>query len=123
MRLLKFASLLAVFLLTVVSSMARQNRYGVADTQKISFAEPLKVGDVVLPRGEYKVQHIMEGETHVMVFSQLHAGHPAIARVKCQLVPLKGKAPGTQLLYNHDEANAHVLQELIFAGDTAKHVF
>jgi len=123
MRLLKFTSLLAIFLLTVGLSMARQNQFGVADTQKISFGEPVKVGEVVLPKGEDKVQHTMEGENHVMVFSQLHASNPATVRVKCQLVPLKAKAPATQLLYGHNEANTHVLQELIFQGDTAKHVF
>jgi hypothetical protein len=123
MRLLKFTSLLAIFLLTVGLSMARQNKYGVSDTQKVSFGEPLKVGDVVLPKGEYKVQHTMEGENHIMVFSQLHTSNPATVRVKCQLVPLKVKAPTTQLLYGHNDANTHVLQELVFAGDTAKHVF
>ena len=123
MRLLKFTSLLAIFLLTVGLAMARQNKYGVSDTQKISFGEPVKVGDVVLPKGEYKVEHTMQGEDHVMVFSQLHTSKPATARVKCQLVPLKVKAPATHFLYGHNEANTHVLQELIFAGDTAKHVF
>jgi hypothetical protein len=43
--------------------------------------------------------------------------------VKCQLVPLQEKAPQTEVLYGHDEKNEDVLQELIFRGDTAKHVF
>jgi hypothetical protein len=123
MRLIKLTSLLAILLLMVGLSVARQNKYGVADTQKISFGEPVKVGEVVLPKGEYKVEHTMEGENHIMVFSQLHTSNPATARVKCQLVPLQVKAPATQLLYGHTAANLNVLQELVFAGDTAKHVF
>jgi hypothetical protein len=65
----------------------------------------------------------MEGSEHVMVFKQIHTSHPATARVKCQLVPLDKKAPLTQVLYTHDTAQTHVLQEMEFAGDTAKHVF
>src|SRR5437016_13524703 len=98
MRLLKFTSLLAIFLLTVGLSMARQNQFGVADTQKISFGEPVKVGEVVLPKGEDKVQHTMEGENHVMVFSQLHASNPATVRVNSKWVPLKPKGPPSKLL-------------------------
>ena len=75
---------------------------------------------MVLPKGEYKVQHTREGENHVMVFSQLHTSEPATALVKCRLVPLKVKAPATQLLYDHNEANRHVLQELIFCGGYRK---
>src|SRR5437016_11640286 len=123
MRLLKFTSLLAIFLLTVGLSMARQNQFGVADTQKISFGEPVKVGEVVLPKGDYKVQHTMEGENHIMVFTQLNASEPAVAHVKCQLVPLDKKAEHTQVIYGHNQADTHVLQEMLFAGDTAKHVF
>ncbi|HYL13942.1 MAG TPA: hypothetical protein VEV41_12950 [Terriglobales bacterium] len=123
MRFMKLASLLAIFLLTVGMAMARQNKFGVADIQQIAFGEPVKVGDGVLPKGEYKIEHVMEGENHIMVFSQLHSSSPATARVKCQLVPLKTKAPSTQILYTRNDANEHVLEELVFAGDTAKHVF
>ncbi|PYX79480.1 MAG: hypothetical protein DMG70_27475 [Acidobacteria bacterium] len=80
----------------------------------------MRLGHVVLPKGEYKVQHTREGENHVMVFSQLHTSEPATALVKCRLVPLKVKAPATQLLYDHNEANRHVLQELIFCGGYRK---
>jgi hypothetical protein len=123
MRLMKVASVLAIFLVAVGVAMARQNKYGVADTREITFSEIVKVGDTLLPKGQYKVQHSMEGESHVMQFNQLHVSKPATARVKCQLEPLKEKARSTQIIYVHDDRNDHVLQELVFAGDTAKHVF
>lgn len=122
MRFYMLASLLAILLITSGMATARQNKFGVADIQQIGFGEPVKVGDVVLPKGEYKIERVVEGENHIMVFTQLHSSTPATLRVKCQLVPLKEKAPSTRILYTHD-ANQHVLHELVFAGNTAKHVF
>jgi hypothetical protein len=58
-----------------------------------------------------------------MVFSQLTNAASATARVKCQLVPLQAKAAQSMVLYGHDQTDVHVLQELIFRGDSAKHVF
>jgi hypothetical protein len=122
MRLLK---VMAVLVLVCVSGLAiaELNKFGVADNQRVTFNDPMKVGDIVLPKGEYTVQHTMEGDSHIMVFTQLKASKPAEARVKCQLVPLQEKAKRTQLLYNQDASNVRTLQEVIFAGDTAKHVF
>jgi hypothetical protein len=124
MRSMKVAAILAVIMLGMsMLSMAERNKFGVSDTQKVTFNEPIKVGDVLLPKGEYNVQHTMEGENHVMVFTQITRGTAASTRVKCQLVPLAEKAQQTQVLYGHDQKDGHVLQELIFRGDTAKHVF
>jgi hypothetical protein len=124
MRGIKLAAVLAVFVFGVcVLSLAKQNQFGVADEHRVTFSDPIKVGDVMLPQGEYTVQHTMEGETHIMVFSQLHTKAPATARVKCQIVPLEGKASANQVIYVHDSAEKHVLQELVFAGEKAKHVF
>jgi hypothetical protein len=44
-------------------------------------------------------------------------------KVKCQLVQLGNKADQTRTVYAMNGANERVLQELVFAGDTAKHVF
>jgi hypothetical protein len=124
MRATKVAAVLVVLVLTMsVLATAGRNKFGVSDTQKVTFNEPIRVGDVVLPKGEYKVQHVMEGENHIMLFTQLTNGASATARVKCQLVPLQAKAPQTMVLYGHAETDVHVLQELVFRGDSAKHVF
>lgn len=124
MRIMKIAAVCTLLVMSVsLLAVAGQNKYGVADTRKVSFTEPIKVGDTLLPAGEYKVQHTMEGENHIMVFTQLKADHPATSRVKCQLVPLEKKAGHTQVMYGHGQGETHFLQELTFAGDTAKHVF
>ena len=44
-------------------------------------------------------------------------------KAKCQLVQLSKKADQTRTVYQTNAANERVLQELVFAGDTAKHVF
>jgi hypothetical protein len=58
-----------------------------------------------------------------MVFTQIKKDHPATARVKCQLEPLQEKAPQNLVLYRHGDKDVHVLQALVFRGDTARHVF
>ncbi len=122
MRLVKLVALLMLVSMAGLA-MAALNQYGVADVQKVTFSDAMKVGDVVLPKGEYRVQHTMEGENHVMVFTQQKVSSPAEARVKCQLVKLNGKAERTQLLYTQDASSTRILQEITFRGDTAKHVF
>ncbi len=125
MRAIKAMAVLAIMVVsfTALCLASSLNQYGVADVQQVTFAESIKVGDVVLPKGDYRVEHTMEGQDHVMVFSQLHAKNPATAKAKCQLVKLEARADRTQVLYNHPDANTHVLQEITFRGETAKHVF
>ena len=124
MRFLKVMVLIAVCVLgTSLLLSAKQNQYGVADTRQITFDNPMRVGDVLLPSGECQVLHTMEGDTHVMVFKQLRTKNPSEAKVKCQLVPLKEKADQTQKTYIVNASNERVLQTLVFRGDTAKHVF
>jgi len=107
----------------VVLAGASQNQFGVADSRSISFATPTRVGNVLLPTGDYQVVHTMEGQDHVMVFKQLHSSKPAQARVKCQLVPLTARAGRTEQTYEVNAANERVLHALIFKGDSAQHVF
>lgn len=125
MRVVKAIALVALCVLGATLLLnAGQTKFGVADSRQIKFANPMMVGDVLLPAGEYQVLHTMEGDNHIMVFKQMNAkGTPAEARVKCTLVPLGEKAAQTQQIYATNASNERVLHELIFRGDTAKHVF
>ena len=125
MRAIKAMAVLAIMVVsfTALCLASGLNQYGVADVQKVTFNDPIKVGDMVLPKGDYKVEHTMQGEEHIMVFTQLHAKSPATAKAKCQLVKLAATAERTEVLYNHPDPNTHVLQEIVFRGETAKHVF
>lgn len=57
------------------------------------------VGDVLLPQGDYRVLHTMEGQEHVMIFKPLHSKKPAEARVKCQFLSLSARAWRTVQTY------------------------
>jgi hypothetical protein len=124
MRSVKTVALVVVCVVALgILVFASKNQFGVANTQTVSFDEPIRVGTALLPAGDYQVTHTMEGENHIMLFRQLHVKNPAEARVKCTLVPLPVKAERTEKFYTHNTANQHVLVELTFRGDTAKHLF
>ena len=124
MRSLKFVAVLALCALGLtVFASAKQNKFGVSDSRSIEITAPTRVGGVLLPQGDYKVLHTMEGENHIMVFKQLKTKTPAEARVKCQLVPLAKKADRDEQAFVVNAANERVLHTLVFKGDSAQHVF
>jgi hypothetical protein len=81
----------------------------------------MRVGAVVLPAGDYVIRHTMDGQEHIMVFQRARTKDEI--KVKCTLVQLAKKAEHNETIYQLNAANERVLQELVFAGDKAKHVF
>jgi len=125
MRSNKFAATLitiCIMLLGVVA-VADQNQFGVANSYRITFLEQVRVGDALLPAGNYEIRHEMQGQDHIMVFQQLGVKKPVEVRAKCTLVPLPEKARDSQKVYQVNAKNERVLQELVFRGDSSKHVF
>jgi len=124
MRSVKFMTVLGICVLGLsLIAIAKQNQFGVSDSRNIEITAPTRVGDVLLPQGNYRVSHTMEAQNHIMVFKQLNAKNPAEARVKCQLVPLPQKAVRDELTFLINASNERVLHTLIFKGDSAQHVF
>jgi hypothetical protein len=113
--------LMCVFMLAAVSGA--ENQLGIRDTYKVSFTEKVRVADTLLPQGNYEIRHVMEGSNHIMVFRQLGTKKPVEVRAKCTLVSLSAKADRDERIYVVNAANERVLQELVFKGDLAKHVF
>jgi hypothetical protein len=113
--------LMCVFILGAVS--AAENQMGIKDNYQVNFSEKVRVADTLLPQGNYDIRHVMEGSDHIMVFRQLGTKKPVEVRAKCTLVPLSAKADKNQTIYILNAANERVLQELVFKGDLAKHVF
>jgi hypothetical protein len=126
MRFLKvwcaLACALALFSVLVAMAAAEEKNLGIRDVSRVTFVAPMRVGTVLLPAGDYLVRHTMEGQEHVMVFQAVRGKAPEV-KVKCTLVPLAQRAERTQTIYILNAANERVLQELIFRGDMAKHVF
>lgn len=121
MRLLKVLCVCVCVIALGTISFAGTNSMGVRDISHVTFVAPVRVGTVLLPAGDYVVRHTMEGDNHVMVFQRAHSKDEF--KVKCTLVPLAQKADKDQTIYHLEAGNERTLQELIFRGDTAKHVF
>lgn len=117
-----FVILMAIVVVvgTVTILSASTNSMGVAEKQQITFTAPIIVGGTLLPAGDYKVLHEMQGSEHIMVFKQI--GGKAEVKAKCSLVPLSEKSKTTEQRYSENAKNERVLVEMQFRGDTAKHV-
>lgn len=118
MRLLRYLG----FLVCVCSifAVAADNNLGIKEVNRVKFDTAVRIGTANLPAGEYVVRHTMQGEEHVMVFKRQNGNEEF--KVKCTLVPLSGKAPHNQTVYD-TASGERVLQEMVFRGDKAKHVF
>jgi phage terminase large subunit GpA-like protein len=121
MRSLRVLVIIACVLALGSMVFAGENSMGVRDVSSVTFVAPMRVGAVLLPAGQYVIRHTMEGQEHIMVFQQARSKDEV--KVKCTLVPLKTKAEQNQTIYQLNASNERVLQELVFRGDTAKHVF
>src|SRR5271157_3117821 len=82
-------ALFVVLLCNAVLLPAKDNSMGIAEKRAITLSAPTLVGGTVLPAGDYKVTHEMQGQTHIMIFKQSHG--TAEAKVRCELVPLNAK--------------------------------
>jgi hypothetical protein len=119
-----FAGILILICVCTLGALASaDNQLGIADKYQVSFSEPVRVANTLLPKGNYEIRHVMEGADHIMVFQQLGTKKPVEVRAKCTLVPLGAKASEDQKIYTVNAANERVLQELVFRGDRSKHVF
>ena len=119
---MRFLKLLSIFVLAVCAlAVASQNKLGIHEVSRITFTTPVRIGTDVLPAGQYVIRHTMQGEEHIMAFERV--GSKDVVRVKCTLVPLGYKVGNDQAVYETTSSNQKIVRELMFAGDTAKHVF
>jgi len=117
--------LLFVLLLGVTALFAGNlNKYAVADQRQLTLSQQVKIGDTLVPAGDYKVLHVMEGEEHVMLFKQLDvpAKKAVVVKVKCTLKPLPEIATSNEQHYQLEDG-VQVLTMLQFKGDKAQHIF
>jgi hypothetical protein len=119
-----FAGILILMCICMLGSvLVAENQMGIADHYQVSFSQNVRVADTLLPKGEYEIRHVMQGSDHIMIFRQLGTKKPVELRAKCTLVPLSAKATSNEKIFTLNAANEEVLQELVFKGDRAKHVF
>jgi hypothetical protein len=122
-KLLFTLLVLLVVLILAGTVVAAANKYGIADRREIALDQPAWVGNVLLPAGNYEVRHVMEGETHILVFRQMNVKRPLEARVKCTLTSVAKPIEQTQMGFKLNATNERVLNWLAFKGDRAEHSF
>jgi hypothetical protein len=122
MRVVRMLSMLLCVLAFVSLAAAGEKALGIRNEYRVTFVAPIRVGTALLPAGDYKILHTMEGQDHIMVFQPVRGNAPDV-KVKCTLVPLAQKADHDRTTYELSAGNERVLQELVFRGDRAKHVF
>lgn len=116
----KFAYvLLGVFLLAVLA--VAEGPMVTWKSKDLKLDKSVRAGSVVLPAGQYKVSHVMEGGEHVLVM-QLQGKSQQTFRVACKMEPLKAKATQDELHYNYEGQQA-VLTGIVFRGDMYFHAF
>jgi hypothetical protein len=118
----KIAIITVVLLCLGAMAFAADNKeLGIGKTQSITFLNDTKVGDTVLPAGDYRILHLMEGSEHTLVFKSTR--NVEKVRVKCNMVELAQKAAQTETEFNRNSAGERVLTGLTFAGEHYKHTF
>ena len=87
----------------------------------LTLEQSVRAGAVVLPAGEYKVTHEMQGTQHILVLA-LSGKDKHTFRVPCTMQPLAQPATQTEQHYRF-EGTDKVLVGLIFKGDKVAHSF
>ena len=113
-------AVVVVLLCGTMLLQASDNPMGIAPKQTINLTQPTVVGGSLLPAGEYKVTHQMQGQTRIMNLKQV--GGKAQASSKCNLVPLAEKASKSEQRFTENAKNERVLTQMTFRGDNAIHV-
>ena len=122
-KLLLTALVIFAVLILTGTAQSAAGPYGIADKRQVRFYDPVQVGSVLLPAGQYQVRHTMHGVEHLMVFRQMFAKTPAEARVRCTLVPVAKPIEQDQVGFTSNSAGQLVLHCLAFKGDRAEHWF
>jgi len=99
--------------------MGQQQKIGKGAT--VDFSEPHKIGDVILPKGSYRIVHRVSGQDHFVEFKQLNSDR-VIARVNCRIEPLAGKVTDTAVTSTPDQGLLHIAKVEI-AGENVAHIF
>jgi len=93
---------------------------GIGKTYKVTLHQQARVANVLLPAGDYRIQHVMEGEKHIMVFKDQKG---AEARAECTMVKIERKAEGDSAQFERGPNGERILKALTFKGETFEHRF
>ena len=99
---------------------------------EVHFATQVKAGDAILKPGMYQVQHVVEGNDHVIIFkeTEMPAGYKMgntpvgreVARIKCKVEPVAKKVGNTKITLRTNAAGEKEIAEVQVAGEAFKHL-
>ena len=90
-------------------------------TQDVELTAPVRAGSVMLPAGEYRVTHEMQGAQHILVMERMGKDKQTF-RVACSMQPLANVATQDEQHYRY-EGKEKILVGLLFKGDKVFHAF
>ena len=94
----------------------------VGKTGEITFSQETKIGDVVLPPGDYRFAHRTSGDDHFVRFTQVKGKAREFGEIKCQIEPLQEKVSHTAVTTTN-EGGMRRITRIEVAGENVAHVF
>ena len=116
----KLAIVLAVVSLVAVAAWSNDIMVS-WKSQEVTLPQSARAGNVVLPAGDYRVTHEMQGTQHILVMKLLGKEKQTF-KLPCNMQPLTQAATQTEQHYRY-EGNEKVLVGLLFKGDKVFHAF
>ncbi len=137
MRFIKLTTLLTILAFLVListASFAADDKIVVGKKGEILISQPTRFGDVLLPKGHYRMEHRVVGTDHFLHFAELkmRSGQHmtssamdvkhAFPDVKCQTEALTSKVRDTAI-HSKFENGEHVVTRVEIRGENVAHVF
>jgi hypothetical protein len=121
-----------VSLAALAGTQKGQKDFTIGNKGEIHFNVPVKAGDTLLQPGMYQLQHVVEGNDHVVIFKTMempagyrHGNTPVskdiTARVKCKVVAAD-KINKTSITLRTNAAGEKEIAEVQVAGEAFKHL-
>lgn len=131
--------LLAVAVLALVTNGASAAAAGdeqevkVGKTGEVMFTTEIRIGDVTLVPGHYRLEHHTEGSDHFVQFTLMKGihnpnepgrptGFAEAGKIKCRLEPLNQKVRQTTV-YSREEDGRRRVARILVAGENVAHLF
>lgn len=128
-------ALLFISLLLTQGAVAQHTHdHGGATARKtgmLRLSKRVWVGAVRLKSGMYHVKHVVDGNTHVIVFKPVTMpagkGFPMweekeVVRVECRVEPVAKSVSNTKMVLKKNAAGELLIQEIQIAGEHEKHI-
>lgn len=128
-------SLVLAFSLGIFSSHVfaqQESSLTAAKGGKFHISSSVLVGPTLLKSGMYRVQHVIEGNDHVIIFRVIRMNKyknpmgnerlgEEVARVKCSVEPASKKWRHTKLIVDHNATGQRVVEAVQIKGENVLH--